>query len=144
MNEKYQKYIDYIVNDIESPYFINMGDMYGLSEKEYELVLSKIYNQPVTIKNNSVYDTNSVYDDQDNKIYHEDITGFWKKWEYDADGNETYTENSYGNWYKKEYDANGNQIYYGDSDGYWSKWRYDNQGNRIYYEDSDGYINDNR
>ena len=40
MNDKYERYIDYIVNNIESPYFKNMRDMYELSPDEYELVLS--------------------------------------------------------------------------------------------------------
>ena len=69
MNKKYQRYIEYIVNDIELPYFINMKEMYGLSEKEYPLVLSKLYNQPVTIKSNRVYGTNG------NEIYWEDSNG---------------------------------------------------------------------
>ena len=91
MNKKYEKYIDYIVNDIEEPYFINMKDMYGLSEKEYEMVLSKVFNQPVTIEGGRVY---NQYGD---KIYH---------------------ENSDGSWFKQEYDANGNEIYYEDNNGY--------------------------
>ena len=58
MNKKYIKYIDYIVNDIEKPYFINMNQMYGLKYNEYELVLSKVYEQPVSIKDNYVFDSN--------------------------------------------------------------------------------------
>ena len=56
MNKKYQRYINYIADDIEAPYFINMDQMYGLRPDEYELVLSKIYDQPVRIKGDLVYD----------------------------------------------------------------------------------------
>ena len=73
MNKKYIKYIEYVVSDIEAPYFINMKDNYGLSEKECELVLSKIYNQPVTIKGRNVNDTNG------NEIYYENSNGYWVK-----------------------------------------------------------------
>ena len=117
MNKKYEKYIEYIVNDIKPPYFINMKDNYGLSEKEYSLVLSKIYDQPVTIKGISVYDTN---------------------------GKVIYQEDSDGDWYKYKYNTNGNKIYYETSAGNWYKYEYDNQGNVIYYENSDGEIIDNR
>ena len=54
MNEKYQKYINFIVDDIEVPYFENMKEMYGLSEKEYEMVLSKIFNQPIIIPHKTI------------------------------------------------------------------------------------------
>ena len=50
MNKKYERYIEYIANDIEAPYFINMKDNYGLRSNEYVLVLSKLYNQPVSIE----------------------------------------------------------------------------------------------
>ena len=117
MNKKYERYINYIVNHIEPPYFINMERDYGLSEKEYELVLSKIFNQPVTMSGNRVYNSN---------------------------GNEIYYENSNGDWDKNEYDTNGNLIYREDSTGYWIKTEYDTNGNEIYYENSDGVIEDNR
>jgi len=90
MNKKYIKYIEYIVNDIEKPYFINMRDNYGLKDNEYELVLSKIFNQSVTIRDNRIYNTN---------------------------GNVIYRENSNGKWYKNEYDEQGNKIYYENSNG---------------------------
>ena len=117
MNKKYEKYINYIVSDIEAPYFINMRDNYGLKDDECVLVLSKIFNQPVRIKGISVYNTN---------------------------GNEIYYEGSNGYWSKQEYDTNGNHIYYEKSSGYWHKYEYDEQGNEIYYETSNGYIEDNR
>ena len=90
MNKKYERYISYIVNDIKPPYFINMRDNYGLRPDEYKLVLSKVYDQPVTIEGKSIFDHN------DNEIYYE------------------YGD---GSWYKKGYDDNGNQIYYENSDG---------------------------
>jgi YD repeat-containing protein len=138
MNKKYERYIEYIVNDIQAPYFKNMREMYGLSEKEYPLVLGKIFNQPVTIKDNRVYNKKR------NLIYTEDSYGYWLKYEYDNQGNEIYYENSDGVWIKYEYDNNGNVIYYENSNGYWEKREYDANGNEIYYEDSDGYIEDNR
>jgi len=138
MNKKYIKYIDYIVSDIEAPYFKNMRDHYGLSEKEYELVLSKLYNQPVTIKGDYIYDS------QGNNIYYETSNGYWEKREYDEQGNIIYYEDSNGTWYKKEYDNQGNRIYGENSSGDWYKYEYDNQGNRIYFENSNGYIIDNR
>jgi len=112
MNKKYERYIDYIVNDIELPYFINMKDGYGLRYNEYKLILSKVFNQPVTIKGKHVYNSNG------NMIYYEDIDGYWFKREYDTNGNENYREDSYGYWIKKEYDQYGNVIYVEDSGGY--------------------------
>ena len=159
MNKKYEKYIDYIVNDIEKPYFINMRDHYGLSEKEYSLVLSKVFNQPVTIRDNRVNDTNGnviyyetstgywskyEYDTNGNNIYYEQSDGYWIKREYDNQGNRIYSETSTGYWVKYEYDEQGNNIYSEDSNGNWYKHEYDTNGNEIYFEDSDGYIRDNR
>jgi len=91
MNKKYERYINYIADDIEAPYFENMREIYGLRPDEYPLVLSKIFNQSVTIEGGRVY---NQYGD---KIYH---------------------ENSDGSWFKQEYDANGNEIYYEDNNGY--------------------------
>ena len=117
MNKKYERYIDYIVNELEPPYFINMKDNYGLSEKEYPLVLSKIFNEPVIIKGRY------VYNNQGNEIYYEDSDGYWYKQEYGEQGNEIYFENRYG---------------------YWEKYEYDEQGYITYYENSDGEIRGNR
>jgi hypothetical protein len=132
MNKKYIKYINYIVNDIELPYYKNMGDHYGLKDNEYELVLSKLFNQPVSIDGGYVRDTNN------NIIYFEDSNGYWEKREYDTNGNKIYFENSSGDWAKYEYDTNGNRIYWEYSNGYWEKYEYDTNGNQIYWEDSDG------
>ncbi len=138
MNKKYERYINYIVNDIEAPYFINMKDNYGLSPDEYELILSKVYDQPVTIEGRNVYNTNG------NQIYYEDSNGFWEKWEFDANGKVIYYENSKGYWFKYEYDNDGNNIYYEDSNGFWSKRVYNTNGKVIYRENSNGVIIDNR
>jgi len=117
MNKKYERYINFIVDNIEAPYYENMRDAYGLKKEEYELVLSKVFNEPVGILGSAVFNTN---------------------------GNIVYSENRIGYWYKREYDNNGNKSYYENSNGQWSKWEYDNNGNEIYYEDGDGLIRDNR
>jgi len=163
MNKKYQRYIEYIVNDIEPPYLKSI-EPYGLKDNECVLVLSKVFNQPVTIKVNSVndklvYDSkgNAIYfetsdgdwskyeyDTNGNEIYSENSNGFWVKQEYDTNGNEIYYENSSGDWAKREYDTNGNEIYWENGDGAWIKKEYDTNGNKIYYETSYGYIRDNR
>jgi hypothetical protein len=111
MNKKYERYIDYIVNDLEIPYFFNMKNQYGLRPDEYELVLSKVFKGPVTIKGNNVYDING------NTIYSEYSDGYWTKKEYDDNGKIIYQEFSNGSWVKREYDSNGNKIYYEDSIG---------------------------
>lgn len=121
MNKKYERYINYIVDELEPPYFINMRDQYGLSSDEYEMVLSKVYNQPVTIEGNGV--GNSVYDDQNKRVYFESTDG---------------------RWVKRKFDKKGNQIYFEDSIGYWKKWGYDGQGKKNYYKDSYGNIVDHR
>ena len=90
MNSKYKKYIDYIASDIELPYFNYMRDHYGLKQEEMVMVLSKVYNQPVTIEGNRVYNTNG------NEIYYEDSDGYWYKEEYDTNGNLIYRETSRG------------------------------------------------
>ena len=122
MNKKYIKYMEYIVKDIELPY-LKYLEQYGLKQDEMELVLSKVYNQPVSIKESVTIEGRSVYDTQGNKIYYENSYGFWEKYKYDTNGNIIYYENSYG---------------------YWRKWEYDEQGKIIYYENSDGEIEDNR
>jgi hypothetical protein len=117
MNKKYERYINYIVSDIKPPYFNNMRDHYGLKSDEYPLVLSKVYNQPVSIKDNYVFDING------NKIYYEYSDGSWEKREYDKQGNKIYYEDSDDSWYKREYHTNGNILYFEDSDGYIEDYR---------------------
>jgi YD repeat-containing protein len=143
MNKKYQRYIKYIVSDIEAPYFENMREMYGLSPDEYKMVLSKVFNQDVKV--DIIVANMYVYDRQRNTLYYEnDSTGNWIKYEYDANGNLIYSEDSNGSWYKKEYDINGNLIYSEDSNGYWVKYEHDSNGNLIYSENSNGSIIDIR
>ena len=96
MNKRYERYIDYIVNDIQAPYFNNMRDQYGLSEKEYEIVLSKVYNQPISIVDSRYTLGNIIFNKDGNEIYFEDSNGYWEKYEYDADGDRIYYENSNG------------------------------------------------
>ena len=110
MNVKHQKYIDYIAKDIELPYLKSLN-MYGLKQDEMELVLSKVFNQPVLVRNNHVYNTNN------NEIYRETNNGDWCKYEYNDQGKRTYHEDSTGFWSKREYDTNGNIIYWENSDG---------------------------
>lgn len=137
MNVKYKKYIGYIVKDIELPYLKSL-DQYGLKQGEVVMVLSKVYNESVTIKGDYVYDSN------DNQIYYETSSGYWRKYEYDNNDDRIYREDSNGFWAKYEYDTNGNIIYYETSNGSWSRREYDANGNVIYVEDSDGVIVDNR
>ena len=137
MNKKYIKYINYIVNDIELPY-LKCLEQYGLKGNEYKLILSKVFNQPVTIKSNRVYDTNGK------EIYYEDSYGLWVKKEYDDNDNEIYQEYSNGSWLKREYDTNNNEIYFEKNNGYWEKYEYNSNNNEIYYENSNGVIIDKR
>ena len=46
-----------ILENIKKPYFKNMEKL-GLIESKKELVLNKIFNQPVRIKGNDIYDIN--------------------------------------------------------------------------------------
>ena len=122
MNKKYERYIEYIVNDIEAPYFKNIKEMYGLRPDEYELILSKVFNQDVKV--DIIVANMYVYDRQRNTLY--------------------YENDSTGNWIKYEYDINGNLIYSEDSNGYWVKYEHDSNGNLIYSENSNGSIIDIR
>ena len=79
-----------------------------------------------------------LYNEQGNKIYHEESDGYWEKWKYDAQGNKIYHEESDGYWEKYEYDIQGNETYYEDSEGYWRKYEYDTQGKQTYFEDNHG------
>lgn len=139
MNAKYERYIDYIVSDLQPPYFKNMRDNYGLSPDEYELVLSKVFNQDVNVAN--MY----VYDKQMNTLYHENgSTGFWVERIFNGQGKLTYKKDSTGFWQKWEYDNQGNNTYHEDSDGRWYRKEYNEQGREVYYIDSYGDISDRR
>jgi len=138
MNKKYIKYIDYIVSDIELPY-LKCLEQYGLKQGEMDLVLSKVFNQSVSIKGN-----NRVYDINGNILYYEDGNGLWVKKEYDTNNNKIYHEDSDGLWVKKEYDDNGNNIYHEGRSGYWVKREFDSNNNLIYWEDNNGVKVDKR
>ena len=86
MNDKYKKYIDYIVKDIELPYLKSL-EPYGLKQDEMDLVLGIVFNQPV----HYIEPMSGVYDTNGKVIYYEYSNGFWVKWEYDI-----YYENSDG------------------------------------------------
>jgi len=137
MNAKHQKYIEYIAKDIELPYLKSLN-MYGLKQVEMNMVLSKVFNQPITIGGRSVYDNNG------NKIYYEVIDGSWERRVYNKNDNKIYSENSDGSWSKYEYDQYDNETYHEASNGFWVKIDYDTNGNETYYENSSGYIEDNR
>lgn len=123
---KYDKYFDYIIDDIEKPYFKNMKLMYSLSDKESEFLLRRLYGENITVGGKSIYDTNG------NVLYFEDNRGSWVKQVYDVNGNVIYYENSSGYWVKKEFDQNGNRIYYEDSSGKRYRQEFDQNGNEIY------------
>ena len=143
MNKKYERYINYILNNIQKPYFKNMEENYGLSEKEYKPVLSKLFNQEIIIE--SYNNAKGVYNLKGNEIYSEDKFGYWTISEYDDNGNETYSVDSYGRKIKTEYNNNnGHTVYYENEDGYWYKQLYDIHNNLIYFEDSNGNIDDYR
>ncbi len=89
MKDKYKEYIEYIAKDIEKPY-IKYLNMYGLKHNEMKLVLSKVFNQPVLVRNNHVYNTNN------NEIYRETNNGDWVKYVYDTNGSLIYYEYSDG------------------------------------------------
>ena len=89
MNNKYKKYIEYIVNDIQVPYFKSL-EQYGLKQEEMDLVLSKVFNQPVK------FVVNRVFDKDNNELYYERSDGYWEKYEYDTKGNKIYSENGDG------------------------------------------------
>ena len=150
------KFIYKVLKWVKEPYFKNMEGL-ALTDNEYKLILSKIFNQPVTIKGDDVYNTNGnriytensdgdwvkrEYDANGNEIYYENDNGDWVKREYDEQGREIYKGDNYGNWEKREYD--GNEVYFENVNGYWERNIYDDQGNEIYFEDSHGNIIDKR
>jgi len=118
MNKKYERYIEFIVSDIKPPYYENMRDIYGLRPDEYEIVLSKVFNEPIKIINDDTVVKQGGF-----MVYREKDNGFWVKKEYNADNQMTY----------REY-----------NDGYWERLEYDDYGYQNYYENEEGDIEDNR
>jgi hypothetical protein len=137
INESIEDYYDKIVNILEVPYFQNLETM-GIDEDHYKLIFEKLFNQPVSVGNYDVLNSNRK------ELYFETSDGYWRKTEYDINGKIIYHENSEGFWVKREYDDNGNVIYLENSEGYWVKWEYDDNGNEIYFENSNGEIIDRR
>jgi YD repeat-containing protein len=113
MNTKYERYIEYIADDVEPPYFENMRDAYGVKAEEYRLVFAKLFNQPVIVE---FYDK-VVRNRKDMPLYYEDNDGYWKKYEYDEQNNLISNETSTGHWERYEYDKEGNMIYRENSSG---------------------------
>ena len=105
MNNKYIKYINYIVNDIELPYLKSL-ESYGLSYKEYLMVLSKIFNREVRLNTAG----SCIYDEYNNCLYYESYDNNWTLYEYDEEGNKVFVKDSNGNWVKYRYDKHGNRY----------------------------------
>jgi YD repeat-containing protein len=118
MNEKYQRYIEFIANDLQPPYFENMKDSYGLKDSEYSLVLSKLFNDPVEILGTAVY---SIKDRK--LLYNEDNDGYWSIKKYDKQNNLISNETSTGHWEKYGYDKEGNMTYRENRSGYIRNYR---------------------
>jgi hypothetical protein len=103
-------YYDKIVNILEPPYFQNLETI-GIDEDHHKLIFEKLFNQPVSLDNRGVFDSN------ENEIYYENSNGRWVKREYDENGNQIFSENSNGYWIRYEYNKNGVIKVTEDSDG---------------------------
>jgi hypothetical protein len=128
-----EKFIRYVASKLKPPYFKNINDL-GVEKNEIEPILSLIFNQPVRIKQKT------IYDELDNEIYDEDSDGSWEKKEYDERGNliSKYYKYSDGSWEKLKYGERGKLIYREKSDGYWVKYEYDENNYLSYRENSSG------
>jgi hypothetical protein len=141
LNEQYQSsdYLEKVKGIIEPPYFYNMEEHYGVTEENDQLeVMKYIYGNDIRIQNTTIFNNNGK------RIYYENTTGFWRKWEYDSIGRLIYLEDVDGGWEIYEYDNIGNQIYIEKSNGFWVKYGYDINSNLTYLENSDGHIVGNR
>ncbi len=139
MNKKYERYIEYIINDIKPPYIYNMREIYGLSEDEYKLVLSKVFNHNVLI-HTTIDREVSVYNTSVDLIYYESPR-FWEEFNRQKIGGKyrvLFYHNSIGKTERFEYDSDGNDIYFEDNTGYWERREFDTNGKVISYSDSDG------
>ena len=140
MNKKYERYIEYIINDIKPPYIYNMREIYGLSEDEYKTILSKIFNHKVMIHYGYNGTEISVYNISADLIYYE-TPRFWEEFNRQKIGGKyrvLFYHNSIGKTERFEYDSDGNDIYFEDNNGYWERREFDIKGNVISYSDSDG------
>jgi hypothetical protein len=129
-----------LINILDKPYFQNLISI-GIPEEQWETILSKLYNKPVTI-DEIFKGFQIIY--KGRQLYGESIGIRWVSYDYDDLDNVIFYENSDGEWEKSEYDDNGFEIYFENYRGYWYKREYDEYGNIIYYEDSDGDIEDYR
>ena len=112
LKEETNNRFDKLISWLKPPYFQNM-ELIGVSDDEYKLFFSKIFNQPVKVKK-LVYKGKVVYNKHGYKLYIEGsnyISDDWEIREFDEQGNVTYYENNYGRWSKLEYDEHGNEIY---------------------------------
>jgi len=140
MNKKYERYIEYIINDIKPPYIYNMREIYGLSEDEYKTILSKIFNHKVMIHYGYNGTEISVYNTSADLVYYEGPR-FWEEFNRQKIGGKyrvLFYHNSIGKTERFEYDSDGNDIYFEDNTGYWERREFDIKGNVISYSDSDG------
>jgi len=140
MNKKYERYIEYIINDIKPPYIYNMREIYGLSEDEYKTILSKIFNHKVMIHYGYNGTEISVYNTSADLVYYEGPR-FWEEFNRQKIGGKyrvLFYHNSIGKTERFEYDSDGNDIYFEDNTGYWERREFDIKGNVISYSDSNG------
>jgi len=140
MNKKYERYIEYIINDIKPPYIYNMREIYGLSEDEYKTILSKIFNHKVMIHYGYNGTEISVYNTSADLVYYEGPR-FWEEFNRQKIGGKyrvLFYHNSIGKTERFEYDSDGNDIYFEDNTGYWERREFDIKGNVISYSDSYG------
>ena len=140
MNKKYERYIEYIINDIKPPYIYNMREIYGLSEEEYKTILSKIFNHKVMIHYGYNGTEISVYNTSADLVYYEGPR-FWEEFNRQKIGGKyrvLFYHNSIGKTERFEYDSDGNDIYFEDNTGYWERREFDIKGNVISYSDSYG------
>jgi hypothetical protein len=146
--------LEKIIRILEPPYFHNLDSM-GITDDELIIeILSKIFNQPITLfdTKNIIGPSKGIINKKGKILYTEDTEIFfddddieWYKYEYDEKGNQISQEDNYGTLLKTEYDEKGNIISLEDNYGYWDKREYDSNGNLIYHETSDeGIILDKR
>ena len=142
MNEKYKRYIQFIADNIDKPYSRNM-DAYGLTDDEKKLVLSKIYDDVISIRiTNGNNLSLEVLDDYGSRLYYE-TPNVWYNNTFDDQGNTIFQENHTGWWCKNEFNEDGRAIYSENSDGFWVKREF-NGSRMVYCEYSTGDIVDRR
>jgi hypothetical protein len=101
-------YFEKILSLLEEPYFHNLRSI-GVDERYYHEILSKLYNDNITIIDfNHI---NRINDNNGNEVYIEYPDGYWRKLKYNTKIYTIYYENSEGLWIKQEFDDNGGIIY---------------------------------